>query len=118
MARPSKYDPEFHPKSYIELSRQGKWKAQICSAWEISRDTLHRWGKDESKPEVSEAIKKGDECREDWWQEEGKKLMRGEYSKGNAAIYCFLMKNGFGYKDKVETTHNVSEETKKLIINT
>lgn len=114
--RPTKYNPDVHPESYIELSKKGKTKAQICAAWGIGHDTLHRWEHDESKSEFQEAIKKGDAARQDWWVNEGVKLMQGEYQKGNPTPWIFIMKNCFGWRDKQETTHDIQASKGKLTI--
>lgn len=105
VGRPTIYDPEFHPESFIELSRQGKLLAEICAEWEISRDTLWRWAKDDSKQEFSDAIKIGMQLREAEWIKKGMSFM--EFSKDRSVVpWLFIMKNCFGWSDKQEINQN------------
>lgn len=107
--RPSKFDPDFHPESFIELSKEGKTLAEICAAWGICRDTLWRWSKDKDRTIFSDAIKIGLQAREAWFVEQGKKIFRGEI-KGNPAPWVFIMKNCFKWSDKNDDEPTDKEE--------
>ena len=102
---PTKYNPDFHPASYIELSATGKTKAQIAAAWGIDRDTLLEWSKDRvGKPELSGAIKKGDVLRTSWWTNHAISIATGGNTKGDTGMTIFLMKNicSADFRDKPE----------------
>jgi len=113
IGRPSKYDPDFHPQSYVLLSEEGKAKAQIAAEWGISRETLREWGKDKKRPEFSCAVRHGDALREAWWIEEGKRIITS--GKGNGHLFAFFMKNINNWTDKRETEVNFT--AKPSIIN-
>lgn len=74
--RYSEYDPEYHPKSFIELSEKGKSLAQIANHWKVCRDTLWRWSK--LFPDFSDAVRIGREAREAWYTEIGMSAMLGQ----------------------------------------
>ena len=103
--RPTKYRKAFHPKDYLRLCKEGKTIAQVCAEWEISRDTLNKWGKDKTKKEFTDAIKKGKEAREAWFVNFGMNIAAGQMKGSNVVAYIWLTKNCLGWKDKIENTH-------------
>lgn len=51
------YDKDFHPIDLVSHLEQGRWAAEICDAWGISRSTLDQWV--EVFPEMKEAYSIG-----------------------------------------------------------
>ncbi len=51
--RPSKYDPSYC-EEVVELGKEGKSLAQMCSHFDIARSTIDQWAED--NPEFSEAL--------------------------------------------------------------
>ena len=100
MPTPPKYREDFHPKSFVELSNQGKLIVEICAEWGFCRDTVWRWSKDkEKKPEFVEAFKLGRECREAWFVKLGKGIATGKIKNGNVGAWIWLTKVGLGWRD-------------------
>lgn len=111
--RPTDYDPAFHPQNYVELSRLGNTKAQICAAWGKSRDTLHNWSQDkERKPEFSDAIKEGDELRTAWWINFTTAGTTGRMRGFQQTMAIYLMNNicSKDFRARVEHTHALEIE--------
>lgn len=112
--RPPKYDPEFHPKDFIRLSRQGKHMYQIAAEWDVCRDTIHDWKK--NHPEFSDAFKKGQQYCEAWYMQLGQAGMVGmKDAQGkpvlvNTGLYVWLTKNKFKWADRIEEKQTVVEE--------
>ena len=101
--RPTKYDPDFHPESYIELSKQGKTSAQITTEWDIHPDTKYEWMRNHK--EFSEAVKKGQRALEAWFTNFGMNIAAGKMDKSNVTAYIWLTKNCIGWRDKVENVN-------------
>jgi transposase len=53
IGRPSKYDPE-HCETVVALGKEGKSIAQMCAAFDISRQTIDNWA--DEHPEFLEAL--------------------------------------------------------------
>lgn len=88
--RPTDYREDFCAR-VIELGREGKSKAQIAAALDVSRDTVHEWTK--KHPEFSDAIKRAEELALAWWEDAGQMgMMRQGF---NATAFIFQMKNRF-----------------------
>ncbi len=111
VGRPSEYDPDFHPGSYLQLASEGKTKAQICTAWGIHRGTLFDWSSDKRRAELLNAIKRGDEARATWWTNFATGLAAGQI-KGNPTMTIFLMKNILptDFKDRIDHSHTLDVE--------
>lgn len=104
--RPPKYLSEFHPRSFIELSKQGKNLTQIAFEWDLDRDTIYDWGK--KYKAFSDAIKRGRQYSEAWYTNLGQAAMigqarvDGERIQFNLGAYVWLTKNLFKWSDKRE----------------
>lgn len=59
MSRPTKYNPEEHPKLARQLTGMGKTQADMAEAFDVVRSTIQIWI--EEHPEFSVAIKLGRE---------------------------------------------------------
>lgn len=109
---PTLYDPRYHPQSYIELSRKGRPKFEICATWGIDRGTLHDWSTSKKRPELIHAMKIGDELRTAWWASEGEKLALGKTKNGNGAMMRFMMTNicSRDFRMKIDHAHTLDVE--------
>lgn len=97
--RPTKYDPSMCD-DLIALFKEGASKAEIAAKLGICRDTFAEWEK--SNPQFSEAVKKGVQLSEAWWQEQGRIALREK--DFNSTLWYMNMKNRFGWRDKQEHT--------------
>jgi DNA-binding XRE family transcriptional regulator len=59
MSRPTKYNPDEHPKLARELTGMGRTQADMAEAFDVARSTIELWMKEH--PEFSVAIKLGKE---------------------------------------------------------
>jgi hypothetical protein len=57
--RPTKYNPEFHPKLAYNLALRGLTDVQMAEELDIVESTFHLWKKEH--PEFSESLKRGKE---------------------------------------------------------
>lgn len=111
VGRPTKYRADFHPEDFLRLSNQGKVQTQIARAWKVDRECIANWAL--RHKEFSDAVKKGKQWAEAWWQDmfqnaaigipqrlevDGNKVSL----KFNAVPAIWLTKNAFGWADKVE----------------
>jgi hypothetical protein len=72
MGRPSDYDTAFC-EQVIELGKAGKSKAQMASAFDVSRQTIDNWAA--AHPEFLEALSRAEAHCQAWWEDEGQKGM-------------------------------------------
>ncbi len=47
--------------------------------------------------------------RKAWWEEQGRKSLKRRYFQDRT--WAFIMKNNFGYTDKMEVDHGITDET-------
>ena len=113
MGRPTLYRKEFHPKDYIEQSKQGKCKVQIASTWDVNVDTLYEW-KNRHK-EFSDAIKIGEQHCEAWYINTGQQAMHRDPKSFNLGVFVWMTKNILKWSDKVENKIEHSGEVKSGI---
>lgn len=104
MARPTKYDPAMCER-VVELMTDGASLIEVSADLGITYQTLNEWRKDGEKPEFSEAVKRGEELSNAWWERLGRKGASGE-SDINPTTWIFNMKNRFGWRDKQDVEHS------------
>ena len=80
--RPTDYRQEYCEK-VIELGRDGKSFAQMCSHFDIARSTIDEWAR--VHPEFSEALSRAKAHAQAWWEETGVKGMTAD--KFNAVVW-------------------------------
>lgn len=111
VGRPPVYKKDFHPRVFVELSKQGKCLAQIAADWDMARETLHRWAHKHS--EFGHALKKGRELCEGWYIDVGQRALFGQMTlkdktglpykvSVNLGFYCWMTKNIFKWSDNVK----------------
>jgi DNA-binding XRE family transcriptional regulator len=97
--RPSIYTDDM-PQRVIDLMAEGASITEVAAELGVSKDTLYRWEKDDTKQAFSDAIKRGRELSEAWWTGLGRlELYNGKF---NHVLWYMNMKNRFGWSDKVE----------------
>jgi hypothetical protein len=90
MARPSDYDPAYC-EQVIELGKEGKSKAQMAAAFDVSRQTIDNWAA--AHPEFLEALSRSDAHAQNWWETKGAEGM--EKPGFNAAVWKKSMEARF-----------------------
>ena len=105
--RPSKYDPAFCDR-VIASGAEGKTLAEMADDLDVHRATLNDWC--EKHPEFSNAVKRGLDKAQAWWENNGRIATFGGYDGYNATSYIFQMKNRFrdDWRDKVDTDNKHS----------
>lgn len=117
VGRPSKYNPDMCLIAEEFLS-QGHTKRALAGKLEVHHDTLYEWIKQHK--DFSDAVSIGIGKALIRLEELCNQKTKNRNSSPDSSMLQFLLKNRFSdeYGDKQEHTLDVSEETKKLIINT
>jgi restriction endonuclease Mrr len=95
IGRPAKYERAMCIK-IVDLMREGASKTEVAALLDISRDTMNRWEKDNR--EFSDAIKRGSELSQAWWEKQGRIALRDKSFSYTG--WYMNMKNRFGWKDR------------------
>lgn len=101
--RPTDYDPSYCEK-VIELGKEGKSKAQMCAAFNISRQTIDNWAN--AHEDFLEALNRAMVHCQDWWENAGQ---QGLVTPGfNAAVWKKSMEARFrdDYTERKEVEHS------------
>ena len=98
--RPTKYNPDYHPKKVIGYCLLGLTDEQIAGIFEIAVSTLYEWKKE--FPEFSEAIKNGKEEADVKIAASLYKRATGHKEKKTIPIKLKETKNGEGSTERVE----------------
>ena len=106
MGAPTKYKKKYC-EEFVELSRNGKTKAQIADKWDIDRDTLDNWGR--AHPDFLGALKKGRNALESWFTNFGMNVAAGKMPKANVTAYIWLTKNCINWRDKRDVSHSIDD---------
>ena len=107
---PSKYRPEM-AETVIELMSQGASKFEVAAELGISTETIYEWC--ERYEVFSDAIKKGEQLSQAWWENIGRKYLV-EHHMGdrlNTALWFINMKNRFSWRDTID----VNQKTKVVV---
>lgn len=99
----SEYDPSCI-KKIEELMLEGASITECAWHLRIARSTLYNWM--ELYPELVDAIKKGKEFSQGWWEHEGRTSLRDK--NFNPTLWYMNMKNRFGWADRQEQAHTVT----------
>lgn len=82
MGRPTDYDPAYCER-VIELGKEGKSKAQMAAAFDVSRQTIDNWAA--AHEDFLEALNRAMAHCQAWWEDKGQ---RGMEAPGfNAAVW-------------------------------
>ena len=101
--RPTKYTDEM-PDRVVDMMADGASITEVAAALGVSKETVYQWEKDPSKPDFSDALKRGRELSEAWWTSQGRTQL---WEKNfNHVLWYMNMKNRFGWRDKQEVEHS------------
>lgn len=105
MSRPTKYDPSFC-ETVVKCGEEGDTLAGMAEACDVHRETLNDWIVEHS--EFSDAVKRGLQKAQAWWEKQGRIATFGGKEGFNATSFIFNMKNRFkdDWRDKHETEHS------------
>ena len=114
VGRPSVYKPEYC-QMLIDHMASGLSFESFAGLIGVCRATVYNF---EKHPEFLDAKKIAFERNRLFWEKVGVEgmFMGGKDNPFNATVWVFNMKNRFNWSDKKETSHNLTEDTKKLII--
>src|SRR5690606_34119124 len=93
VGRPTKYDPAMCDIVIQVGEEHAGTLAEMAEACDIHRETLNEWIK--ANPEFSDAVKRGLQKSQIWWERQGKSATFGATDGFNATSYIFNMKNRF-----------------------
>ena len=94
MAPPTKYKPEYC-KVVIEKMSDGCSIIEVAAACGVCTDSIYEYEK--KFPEMADALKKGRELCEAWWQRQGRENLKNK--DFSAVLWYMNMKNRFGWRD-------------------
>ena len=107
--RPTKYRKEMCDE-IIPLFEQGMSITEVSVNIGISKETFNVWRKENK--DFSDAVKRGIEASQAWWESKGRQATFGGVQGFNATSYIFNMKNRFSEdwreKQEIEQTHSFS----------
>jgi len=115
VGRPTSYREEYCEK-LIQHMAGGLSYECFGATIRVARATVYSW--EARFPEFLDAKRLAFDQSLLYWESAGNAgmYMGGKDNPFSATIWNINMKNRFGWKDKVETTHAVTDEVKKLII--
>lgn len=106
MSRPSKYNSKLC-EEVTKFMAEGYSKQALAGKLGISRDTLYEWGK--VHKEFSDTIKVGESMSTLFWEQIGMDGMMGKIKGFRPAVWIFIMKNRFGWRDNVAVIEEIEE---------
>lgn len=114
--RPTKYKEEYCQK-LIEHMESGFSYESFAGLVGVSKQTIYDWEK--VNPLFLDSKRIAFEKSRLFWERCGIEgmFMGGKENPFNSTVWIFNMKNRFNWRDKVESTHDLTEETKKLVVN-
>ncbi len=106
-----KYTPEMIDLMLNDF-RDGTSITGVCVTLDISRETYHRWKKE--NPEFADAAARGEAISQRFWEKKGQAGVFGEIDKFSGSSWQFVMKNRFraDYRDEqaVQTNNTLIEK--------
>ena len=84
----------------LDLMREGGSVVRFCADTGICRDTFFEWVRRYKL--FSDTYKKGKELCESYWETKCREAIFEGGGKFNTGLFCFYMKNRFGWKDSPE----------------
>lgn len=95
----SKYDPAYHPISFLDHSRAGRSVVEIAAIFEVSVRTLEKWS--EKYHSFNTVWEIGKAMHEKWWIDQAKDNLTNKRNF-NSSLYKFVTMNKLGYSDRIE----------------
>ena len=102
--RPTKYKPEMC-QTVIDMMTEGCCIAEVCAKLLITRETFHKWAKDNK--DFSDSYNIGRQLSEGWWSKLGRGGAMGQVPI-NAPTWTFNMKNRFNWRDKQDVDSTIT----------
>lgn len=99
-----KYKPEI-AENLPDMFKNGEDVAEVATKLGISRQTFYQWL--DMFPEFAEAYALGKQHSEAWWSRLGRAGAAGQVQI-QPTVWIFNMKNKFGWKDKIETSEEIT----------
>jgi hypothetical protein len=102
--------PQGWQETILQEMAQGASKQEIKALLGVSNDQHARWtktpeeGQADDYQEYREAIKRGEQLCEAWWEKTGRTNLQTPYF--SATLWYMNMKNRFGWKDKSEVVNS------------
>ena len=103
--RPTDYREEYCQLA-IDLMSEGASITEVAAECGVVKSTIYEWI--DKFPEFSNAIKKGSELSEAWWERKGRKNL--ENKEFSYVGWYMNMKNRFKWADKQEIKHEGNPE--------
>ena len=99
--RPTKYKKAYCAK-VLELMEQGKSIVHLAKEFEVCRDTIYQWAKDNQ--EFSDTLDRGKDLAEAFWMDKGEEGLWGGGGgpSFNGATWKHFMANRFNWREKQE----------------
>lgn len=114
VGRPSKYNPDIHPKMAIELMSEGKSRSQVYAEIGVALSTFQEW--ERIHPEFQVALKEGYKLAKAWWEEKARIAVEKHDNKFPATLWMMNMTNRFGYvSSKVQANQDIRADIKQSI---
>jgi transposase len=107
--RPTKYDPKYCQVA-IDYLAQGNSVTQLSAHIDVSKSTIYLWA--EHYKEFSDALTRGQELSEAYWQNELVSMMRER--DVNAPLVKLYFANRFNWTDKQSHDHTSKGERLKM----
>lgn len=108
--RPTKYTKDL-PDALLNALAAGKSVTQFAAQIGVHRATLYSWA--ERHPEFSDALSRGQEASQAFWEQELQKMM---YSREvNAPLVKLYFANRFNWHDKAEVDNKSSDGSMKAV---
>ena len=99
--RPTKYDPSMC-EIVVTLMAEGASRVEVCAELGICYETFQTYQEDH--PEFSEAVKKGVQLCQAWWEREGRTNLKNKDFSYTG--WYMNMKNRFKWTDRQEVEHS------------
>jgi hypothetical protein len=112
MGRKTKYKHEFCQFA-IDFMAKGYSKMALAAKLGINRDTLYEWAR--VNKDFSDSIKKGEAKSLYFWEKIGIKGMSGKIKGFNPAVWIFVMKNRFQYRDNPQDLEPIEDVTRESL---
>lgn len=94
-------------EALIEAYSDGAGDIEIARLLKITKKKFYALI--EESPAFAEFVERGRTLSEAWWYERGRTALFDKTL--NVALYNFIMKNRFGWADKIDTSTAISDET-------
>jgi hypothetical protein len=103
VGRPTGYDPAYCAR-VIELGKAGKSKVQMAAEFDVCRNTIENWARD--NPEFLSALTRASTHAQAWWENAGQTGISAD--KFNGSVWSRSMAARFPEDWREKTEQNVN----------